>query len=100
MDFAGRLDDRDQARPGLFRDRAPETIRTGTLPDLSPERTWGGPGSGTSCAICGARLKPEEPEFELEFASTGNGTVGQGYHVHVFCFSAWERQRLGLNGAV
>jgi hypothetical protein len=83
---------------GMLRDRGREAIRTGKgkLPDRAPIRTWGGQGSGTSCAICGERLRPDEVEFELEFAADSNGRGGENCHVHVCCFSAWERQRLEL----
>lgn len=94
---------------GMLRDRVREAIRTRKLPDRSPERTWGGPGSGTCCAICDEQLRPDEVEFELEFATGDNGIGGENCHVHVCCFSAWERQRLdskrdtmtatGLSGA-
>ena len=81
---------------GMLRDRVRDATRTGKLPDRSPERTWGGPGSGTCCAICGERLRHDEVEYELEFATGDNGKGAENYHVHVCCFSAWERQRLEL----
>jgi hypothetical protein len=81
---------------GMLRDRVREAIRTGKLPDRSPERTWGGQGSGTCCAICDERLSPHQVEFELEFATGDDGRGGENCHVHVCCFSAWERQRLDL----
>jgi hypothetical protein len=80
---------------GMRRDRVRDAIRTGKLPDRSPERTWGGQGSGTCCAICDEWLRPDEVEFELEFATGSNGGV-ENHHVHVCCFSAWERHRLEL----
>jgi hypothetical protein len=71
----------------------------GKLPQQRPERMWGGPGSGASCAICGKTIGTEEVEFELQFVSDG-GSGPASYHVHARCFAAWELERRdgGSNG--
>ena len=86
---------------GTLRDRVLEAIRAGKLPDRPPKRTWGGPGSGASCMVCGERLKPDENELELEFATDDDDRRQENYYAHLGCFSAWntERQKLESNGA-
>jgi len=65
---------------------AGDAVKPGKLPDRRPERMWGGPGSGGSCAICGKTIGTEEVEFELQFVSDGgSGTVS--YQVHARCFA-------------
>ena len=81
---------------GTLRERVLEAIRAGKLPDGSPKRTWGGPGCGSCCAICGERLKPDGIEFELEFATGDDGRRQENYHVHLDCFSAWNSERRKL----
>jgi hypothetical protein len=71
---------------------AGDAMKTSKLPKHRPERMWGGPGSGSSCAICGKTIGTEELEFELQFASEG-GSATANYHVHVHCFAAWELER-------
>jgi len=36
-----------------LRAKAREAIRTGRLPSRRPDRTWGGPGVGVVCTVCG-----------------------------------------------
>jgi hypothetical protein len=78
-----------------LRHTALEAIRTGKLPNESPKGTWGGPGSGVCCPICDERVKPDQFEFELEFA-TDDGKKRETYHLHRECLSAWESERLKL----
>ena len=35
-----------------LREKARAVIESGKLPSRTPDRTWGGPGVGASCAIC------------------------------------------------
>lgn len=72
--------------------RTREAMLTDKLPRQPPERMWGGPGSGASCAICGKIIGTGEVEFELQFALNG-GSGAANYHVHVQCFTAWELER-------
>ena len=108
---------------GMLRQKVREALETGRLPDRSPARTWGGPGCGATCAICGERIDSDEVEFELEFstggepcpgAAQGNGLngahPGNGHtsdnghgrhhpgakdtlHVHLRCHAAWDLAR-------
>lgn len=78
---------------GTLRDGVLEAIRAGKLPSRSPERVWGGQGSGACCAICGVRIEPEETELELEFSVGDEGSEQVDHHFHVSCFSAWDFAR-------
>lgn len=65
---------------------ARESIDKGVLPSRPPQQTWGGPGTGLTCALCGASVRKDELEFEVE--------VGRDrYHLHRACFSAWDAER-------
>jgi hypothetical protein len=83
-----------------IRDKVLAAVHDGTLPDCSPQRTWGGQGSGASCAICGELISRDEVEFELEFArgsgGSGPGSGPDNYRVHFGCFSLWETERRKL----
>ena len=81
------MDENDEDR---LRQKAREVIGSGTLPDRRPDRTWGGPGTGLTCVVCGQSLMSEESELELEFFER-NGRLT--YHLHFPCFDAWELER-------
>lgn len=68
-------------------------IRTGRIPDRTPDRTWAGSSAGTSCAICRERIDVDDIEFELEFAGSDGGVPPEVYHVHRGCFWAWHSER-------
>lgn len=74
----------------VLRDKAGTKMRTGRLPSCTPERIWGGPGSGACCALCDQRLTEEELEYELQFPTDHGARI---WHLHVSCFQAWERER-------
>lgn len=75
-----------------LRTLARAAMETDRLPKHCPERMWGGPGGGASCALCGKTIGKEEMEFELQFSS--NEDPGSGnHHFHVRCFAAWELER-------
>ena len=80
-------EDRDDS---TLRAKARALIKTGTLPNRRPEQAWGGPGEGAYCTICGAPVRGDEVEFELEFARAAGDSHSGKYHVHVRCFRAWE----------
>lgn len=63
----------------------------GKVPNRRPDRMWGGPSSGSKCAICEAPLTRAEFELEIEYARNGDGSALDTYHVHIPCFVAWER---------
>lgn len=48
--------------------QARAAIQSGKLPSRVPDRTWGGPGVGAACPICGLPVSRQEMEFEMEFA--------------------------------
>jgi hypothetical protein len=52
----------------ILRAKAREVIRTGKLPNRRPDRTWGGPGVGASCTICGEPVTKDQLEFEIQFS--------------------------------
>jgi hypothetical protein len=70
----------------VLRRIARESIDKGILPRRSPQQTWGGPGTGLTCALCGAPVAKDELEFEVEFGR-------ERYHLHRACFSAWDAER-------
>ena len=76
----------------VLRAWAREAMKAGNLPDRRPERMWGGPGSGESCAVCGKAVDKEDVELELQFTS-GEGAGAANCHVHGRCFAAWELER-------
>jgi hypothetical protein len=78
---------------------AREAIQARALPNPPPTSMWGGPGCGASCAVCGEPLKRDEIEYELVFADNPDGGGLRTYHVHVKCFTAWERERQNLKAA-
>ena len=72
----------------VLRAKARQLIESGRVPSRLPARRWGGPGSGTSCMLCGASVKDEEVGFEIEFGCNGTGVSNHELHVH--CLEALE----------
>jgi hypothetical protein len=77
----------------ILREYARAAVQKGKLPARRPDRTWGGPGVGAACAVCGRPISKDEMEFEIEFAHDGDNPVLDKYHVHIRCFAAWEFER-------
>jgi hypothetical protein len=77
----------------LLRAKAREVIRTGKLPYRRPDRTWGGPGVGAPCTICGEPVTKDQLEFEIQFTIDGGEPGLDKFHVHIRCFAAWEFER-------
>jgi hypothetical protein len=73
-----------------LRRKARQAIQGGKLPERFPDRTWGGPGAGDDCTICGASIESDELELEIEFAGSDGGLTRDRHHVHIRCFAAWE----------
>jgi hypothetical protein len=73
-----------------LRQKARQLVRSGKLPICRPDRVWGGRGEGVKCSICDIAVTEAEIEFELEFFRAP--TVVR-HHVHLDCFTAWERER-------
>ena len=76
-----------------LREQATAAIQSGKLPSCTPDRTWGGPGVGAACAVCGVPVTSEQLEFEIQFARDGDNPGLDKYHVHIRCFAAWEFER-------
>jgi hypothetical protein len=87
----GWMKDEGRLREGRLREKALDAIKNGTLPAMAPRCTWGGPGNGKSCAVCGEPVKRSEMELEIEYPRDGKGAAGRDhYHFHIRCFAAWE----------
>ena len=92
----------------ILREKAREAILSGRLPAAKPNRTFGGPSAGATCAVCGDPVQRAEMEFELEFR-TSPWPYGKSLrdtlkrlsvrpevrrcHLHHRCFVAWEFER-------
>ena len=76
-----------------LREKALAVIKAGKLPARRPDRTWGGPGVGAPCAVCGVPVEKDQLEFEIQFARNADNPGLDKYHVHVRCFAAWEFER-------
>jgi hypothetical protein len=73
-----------------LREKAREAIRNGKLPTMEARRTWGGPGSGTVCSVCGEPVSQGQMELEIEYRRDGRTSDPDHYFFHVRCFAAWE----------
>ena len=74
--------------------QARAAIQSGKLPRRVPDRTWGGPGVGVACPVCGLPVSQQEMEFEMELAHGGsNPGRDKFFHVHLKCYAAWEFER-------
>jgi hypothetical protein len=76
-----------------LREKARLAIDSGKLPNRTPDRTWGGPGVGAECSVCGRPVGRDEMEFEIEFAHDGTMPGLDKFHVHLRCFAVWEMER-------
>jgi hypothetical protein len=68
-------------------------VQSGKVPQWDPDRTSAGPGIGLLCTICGARIRPGEVEYELQFRYDGSTPGLDRFHLHLRCFAAWEMER-------
>ena len=75
-----------------LRELAREAVRIGRLPARRQNRTWGGPGAGDPCAVCGTPVA-KEMEISMSFAHDGDSPGLDKFHLHVCCFAAWEFER-------
>ena len=60
------------------------------LPYEEPSRTWAGRGTGVLCNLCGAAIRAQDIEYEVELLTPGG--VSRGLHFHFNCYRAWESQ--------
>ena len=83
----------------LLHSRAREALLARTLPARSPDRIWGGIGSGANCCICRMSIEKDQTELELEFVPEDRSKSSY-FIVHLRCFSILEveRQLLGPQG--
>ena len=81
----------------ILRAKARQAIEAGILPNRRPDRMWGGPGVGAQCTICGAPVKHDELELEMEF-TLDDAPGPSKHHVHIRCFSALEFEMRGRLG--
>ncbi len=65
-------------------------IAQGLLPEVNPQRTWGGPGGGSVCALCDRVVTATEIEFELQFPPVPGPIT---LHFHRQCHALWEAER-------
>jgi hypothetical protein len=77
----------------ILRAKAREVIRTGKLPSRRPDGTFGGPGVGALCSVCGEPARKDQLEFEIQFAHDGAMPGVDSFHLHIRCFAAWELER-------
>ncbi len=81
-----------------LREKARETIRNDRLPMRRPDRTWGGPGVGIPCTVCGLPVTKEQMAIEIQFSYDEGSPRLDKFDVHVRCFAAWEFERVTLGG--
>jgi hypothetical protein len=74
-----------------LRDAAWHAILTGRLPPEQWAHLWGQPGDDTSCAVCGATIRPDQLMVRVDF--TQSPSAEGALHVHVPCFLAWDQER-------
>jgi hypothetical protein len=75
------------------REKVREVIENEKLPNRRPDRTWGGPGVGAECTVCGRAVGRDEMEFEIQFAHDGKHPGLDKFHLHMRCFAIWEMER-------
>ena len=76
-----------------LRTKARETIRSGKMPSRRPDRSWGGPGVGLVCVVCGETVTNDQLEMQVEFSRDGDNAGLDIFHIHIRCFAAWEFER-------
>jgi hypothetical protein len=76
-----------------LREKARAAVQNGKLPRRSPDRTWGGPGVGAECPVCGLPVQDDELEFEIQFRRDGTNPGLDKFHIHARCFAVWELER-------
>ena len=67
-------------------------LAAGTVPRDNPVKMWAGTGTGSQCVICGERLRPNDVEYEIEFAS------GRALVLDRQCHELWDECRASRDG--
>jgi len=83
----------DEAR---LRNRAREAIRAGKLPCRQPDHTFGAPGNGESCALCGEPVAQDQMLIQIGYQRDAT-SKSTSYHLHLGCHEAWEFERAKIN---
>ena len=79
----------------VLRESARYAIHHGRLPRSRPNRTtWIGSGDGKTCGVCGEAVSRDQIGMEITF------NAEHLFQFHTKCFSAWERERDGLDREV
>jgi hypothetical protein len=89
--------DADPAFFGQLHLRARELISTGVLPRAAPDKLFGGFGSKSACALCGAPILPTEVEYELEYravGAAGDSSSRRHMRFHLPCHAIWDYERV------
>ena len=60
------------------------------LPYQEPLRTWAGRGTGVPCNLCGAPIRAQDIEYEVELPAPAGSL--RGLHFHFNCYRTWETQ--------
>jgi hypothetical protein len=77
----------------ILREKARAAIHDGKLPIEAFDRSWGAPGVGAPCVVCGLPITKDEKELEIEFARDGASPRLDRFKLHIRCFAAWEFER-------
>ena len=81
------------ADEAVLAQKARDAICNGALPARTANRTFGGPGNGAICAVCGEPVTSNQMELEIEFNRHGATPGLDRYHLHTKCLAAWELER-------
>ena len=76
-----------------IRELARRALTEKKLPARDPDRTWGRPGGGAPCTICGELVTRDQLEYEIQFAHDGDNPGLDNHHLHRRCFASWEVER-------
>ncbi|HEV7135057.1 MAG TPA: hypothetical protein VGN43_00345 [Steroidobacteraceae bacterium] len=70
-------------------------LRSGLLPRQDPKRSFAGPGSGCTCALCDGEILETQVEFELDFGTVEPADSQQQrvVYMHLECHQVWEQER-------
>jgi hypothetical protein len=66
-------------------------LQAGVMPRRDPDGTWGGKGVDVPCAMCGQRIRPDQVEYEVQFAQFAHGGATPDvdlFHLHFRCLAA------------
>jgi ribosomal protein S27E len=77
----------------ILREKARHALRSGKMPSRKPDRTYGGPGSRVTCALCSELITSDQSEIEIEFRRHNVPPQFDRYFLHVRCMAAWEFER-------